>query len=44
MTSLKILSDNQLKVALYKAIEKNLEQDFIDLLNMELRNRGIQAS
>lgn len=44
MTSLKILSDSELKVALYKAIEKKLEQDFIDLLNMELRNRGIQAS
>ncbi|WP_019153851.1 sporulation histidine kinase inhibitor Sda [Robertmurraya massiliosenegalensis] len=44
MTSLKILSDSELKVALYKAIEKKLEQDFIDLLNMELRNRGIQIS
>jgi len=26
MTSLKILSDSELKVALYKAIEKKLEQ------------------
>ncbi|MDF1507813.1 sporulation histidine kinase inhibitor Sda [Robertmurraya sp. DFI.2.37] len=44
MTSLRILSDYQLKMVFYKAIEKNLEKDFIELLNIELKNRGIDVS